>query len=121
MLMSELQQAARTLPRSYSLGSVRRLLGMRSTGSSCVVVTTAWLGLVTLLTACTDDPARRENSELRVDSPAAELIEDPATGPAAGPLPAPAMQTSAYYRVVVETAYFFDASEHGVPSGKYLR
>ena len=121
MLMSELQQAARTLPRSHSLGFVRRLLGMRSTGRSFVVVTTAWLGLVTLLTACADDPARRENSELRVDSPAAEPIEDSATGPAAGPLPAPAMQTSAYYRVVVETAYFFDAPEQGVPSGKYLR
>ena len=80
----------------------------------------AWLGPVTLA-ACADDQVRRENSELRVDSPATKSAEDPATGPAAGPPPAPAVQTGARYRVMVETAYFFDTPEQGVPSGKYLR
>ena len=79
----------------------------------------AWLGLVTLA-ACADDPARRENSELRVDSPAAEPVENSMTDPVAEP-PASAVLTGARYRVVVETAYFFEAPEQGVPSGKYLR
>ena len=121
--MSELQQAAIISPRSPSSGpggAERRFQGMRSTRRRCcAVAVAAWLGLVTLV-ACADDPARRENSELRVDSPAAEPVENPATGPVAEP-PASAVPTGARYRVVVETAYFFEAPEQGVPSGKYLR
>ena len=93
---------------------------MRRTVRRCAVAVTAWLGLVTLA-ACADDQARRENSELRVDSPAAKPAEDPATGPAAGSSPAPTVQTGVRYRVAVEIVYFFDAPEQGVPSGKYLR
>ena len=93
---------------------------MRRTVRRCAVAVTAWLGLVTLA-ACADDQARRENSELRVDSPAAKPAENPATGPAAGSSPAPTVQTGVRYRVAVEIVYFFDAPEQGVPSGKYLR
>ncbi|TGE25030.1 hypothetical protein E5K00_07475 [Hymenobacter aquaticus] len=73
------------------------------------------------LLACSDDAARRPDSELRVDAPAPDqrrpsVIE--AENAAAAALPAGAGRR---YRVRAETAYFYDSPRQARPRGNYLR
>lgn len=78
------------------------------------------------LTACSDGPARRNpNSEMVAAAGPGRSRSAPSAAPASEPaLPpeprAPAGRTRAY-RVVVETAYFFETPEQGTPTGSYLR
>lgn len=91
-----------------------RFLGQVACGLSVAAAT---------LTSCTDDRARREESELRADPPVAtattspdapaETVSDQPTGPLSG--------MGSRYRVAVGTAYFFDKPEQSTPSGRYLR
>lgn len=78
------------------------------------------------LVSCSQDSARRENSEMRVDVPAAtrgaesraKTASTPVVAaPPMGPLPG----ASGRYRVVVGTAYFFDQPQQSSPNGRYLR
>lgn len=76
------------------------------------------------LTACSDDPARRQNSELRVDQPTAPAAETGAarsTEASAAPPAAVSPTAGRRYRVRAETAYFYDAPGKTRPTGQYLR
>ena len=78
-----------------------------------------------MLTSCSEDKPRRENSDLRAESSAAtetagagstttlETSSDQPTGPLTG--------AGSRYKVVVGTAYFFDKPAQSTPSGHYLR
>ncbi|TGE18362.1 hypothetical protein [Hymenobacter elongatus] len=75
------------------------------------------------LSACSDEKSR-QNSELRVRQPAASEASAPAADETAG-VAAPEVASGAAgagsrYRVVVETAYFFDAPQAAKPNGRYL-
>ena len=78
------------------------------------------------LGACSQDAARRENSEMRVDAPTAtrgaeSRVPAATTAVAAAPPTGPLPGASGRYRVAVETAYFFDNPEQSTPNGRYLR
>ena len=83
-----------------------------------------WLGLSGLW-SCSDDPPRREKSEMTVDAPPAATAKIPAQRAAtdaavlefSGPLP----DAGRKYQVIVETAYFFDQPMQSTPNGRYLR
>ena len=79
------------------------------------------LGLVGLA-GCSDDQARRKNSEMVLDPPAAPApAAAPAKGPDAAPATAPLAGSGRRYRVAVGSAYFFDKPEQSTPNGRYLR
>ena len=87
-----------------------------------------WLVLgMAALASCSDGQTRRENSELRADPPAAPDTPVPAAPAAnanteAAEVPAGVLSGAGRrYRVVVETAYFFDQPELATPNGRYLR
>ena len=77
------------------------------------------------LASCAENQSRRENSELRVDPSAARQDSAPAASAAnseAAEVPTDALAgVGQRYRVVVETAYFFDKPELATPNGRYLR
>ncbi|PJJ59863.1 hypothetical protein [Hymenobacter chitinivorans] len=68
------------------------------------------------LTACADDSARRPDSELRVDPPAAASTggRDAADAP-------PSPTAGRRYRVRAEAAYFYASPGQSKPTGQYLR
>ena len=79
-------------------------------------------GALAGLPACSDNPSRPENSEMRVDPPAASSetsapTEASAPAQPTGPLPGAGRR----YQVTVGTAYFFDKPEQSAPNGRYLR
>ena len=78
------------------------------------------------LAACSDGPAgRHPNSEMAAGAGPAR--SRPAPSPASTSQPAPPSEPRApsgrarAYRVVVETAYFFETPEEGTSTGSYLR
>ncbi|WP_345122913.1 hypothetical protein [Hymenobacter antarcticus] len=77
------------------------------------------------LASCSEDQSRRENAELRLDLSATK--EAPATVASTASAEADAVPAEVLpgkgqrYRVVVETAYFFDKPEFATPNGRYLR
>ncbi|UOQ50889.1 hypothetical protein [Hymenobacter cellulosivorans] len=75
--------------------------------------------VVGTLCACADEPARRQDSELRVDQPAA-APQAPSSPPSVETSP-PAPVTGSRYRVRAETAYFYDSPRQTKPTGQYLR
>ena len=83
-----------------------------------------WLVLgMAALASCSDGQTRRENSELRADPPAAPDTAVLAAPAANANTEAAEVLSGAgqLYRVVVETAYFFDQPELATPNGRYLR
>ena len=85
-------------------------------------------GALASLPACSDNPSRPENSEMRVDPPAVSSeTSAPAEAPVAVETSAPAQPTGPLpgagrrYQVTVGTAYFFDKPEQSAPNGRYLR
>ena len=79
-----------------------------------------------MLASCSNDNGHGQNSEMRMDPPIAS-VETKA--PAREELPQADTQepvgaltgVGRKYRVVVETAYFFDKPEQSTPNGRYLR
>ncbi|MBJ6109621.1 hypothetical protein JAO73_11400 [Hymenobacter sp. BT523] len=72
------------------------------------------------LASCSDNSTRPENSELRVDPPAASTSVGAAPArptSATGPL----VGAGRRYEVAVGTAYFFDRPQQSTPNGRYLR
>ena len=124
--MSKLHQPKTNWPQSAISRPTER---ERSSGRGGSVRKTLTIGLLlvgTLLASCSDDQPRSQNSEMRVDGPAAageagatapETANVLAAEPEAEPLPGAGRR----YRVVVETAYFFDQPRQSTPNGRYLR
>ena len=126
--MSEQNQTEKSWPRAAAPEAGRS----RSTrGSGSTVNNRPWVfacGLVfgiAALASCSENRTRRENSELRADPPAVKET----SAPAAATVKSDAAETPAdvlpgagqRYRVLVETAYFFDKPELATPNGRYLR
>ncbi|MCC3155457.1 hypothetical protein Q3A66_20545 [Hymenobacter sp. BT770] len=87
------------------------------------------LGLTSLV-ACSENQPRSANSEMRVDQSEAAASGDAGVSPttpqtasnnAAAEPTGPLSGQGRRYRVVVGTAYFFDAPQQSTPNGKYLR
>ncbi|UOQ70114.1 hypothetical protein [Hymenobacter cellulosilyticus] len=80
--------------------------------------------LAASLTACSDEAARRENSELRVDQPTPAAATNEAAATEAAPAPPPTVSATTAgrrYRVRSEAAYFYDSPGKTKPTGQYLR
>ncbi|MCB2379003.1 hypothetical protein LGH70_15485 [Hymenobacter sp. BT635] len=77
---------------------------------------------ITALVSCSDDEARRQSSELRVESPGSAprrpSVMEAENAAAAAAIPA---GSGRRYRVRAETAYFYDSPEKAKPGGSYLR
>ena len=125
--MSKQHQAA--MPRPQPGTSPQRFTPSEPAGKVRNALLLAFLGLACgagLLPSCSNDNGRGPNSEMRVDAPEASVeAKGPDRGEAPRTDPEEPVGTltgaGRKYRVVVETAYFFDKPEQSTPNGRYLR
>ncbi|TGE29220.1 hypothetical protein [Hymenobacter metallicola] len=84
-----------------------------------LLVALAWTGLL----SCSEDKSRPANSELRVEQPAVSSTAGgaPESSEAAEETAGLTAGAGTRYRVLAETAYFYDSPRQGKPGGQYLR
>ncbi|UOQ76681.1 hypothetical protein MUN84_19500 [Hymenobacter sp. 5516J-16] len=118
--MSQLQQEERSAFRPAAAEArSRRQAQPLMRRAACGLVMLLGVGAATWLSSCSEEKARRSDSELQTSRPA--VVHAEKTGldeaPEAG---GQAFRASGQYLVIAETAYFFTSPEHTTSTGRYL-
>ena len=112
------------MPEAVGYGSRSWAEGRPVTSRPWVLACGVFFGMAALV-SCSENQSRRESSELRVDPPATKeapaTVAPPASSEAADVSTEVLAGKGQRYRVMVETAYFFDKPELATPNGRYLR